>query len=105
MFHCFSGSVESARRVMTYEGFFVGIGGIVTFKNAKLGEVLRAAVPLERVVLETDCPYLAPVPHRGERNESSFLTSVCDKLAEIYNLSPGEVEKVTDDNAKRLFGA
>jgi TatD DNase family protein len=105
VFHCFSGSVESARRVMAYEGFFVGIGGIVTFKNAKLGEVLRAAVPLERVVLETDCPYLAPVPHRGERNESSFLTSVCGKLAEIYNLSPGEVEKVTDDNARRLFGA
>ena len=105
VFHCFSGSVESARRVMSYEGFFVGIGGIVTFKNAKLGEVLRSAVPLERVVLETDCPYLTPVPHRGERNESSFLTSVCGKLAEIYNLSPGEVEKVTDDNARRLFGA
>lgn len=105
VFHCFSGSVESARRVMAYEGFFVGIGGIVTFKNAKLGEVLRAAVPLERVVLETDCPYLAPVPHRGERNESAFLTSVCNKLAEVYDRPPKEIEKVTDDNAKRLFGA
>lgn len=105
VFHCFSGSAESARRVMVYEGFFVGIGGIVTFKNAKLGDVLRSTVPLERVVLETDCPYLAPVPHRGGRNESSFLTSVCSKLAEIYNLSPEEVEKVTDDNARRLFGA
>jgi TatD DNase family protein len=74
-----------------------------TFKNAKLGAVLREAVPLSRVVLETDCPYLSPVPHRGERNESSYLTFVRDKLSDIYEVSPEEVERVTDDNVLRLF--
>lgn len=103
IFHCFSGSVETARRVLAYERFYFGIGGVVTFKNAKLGAVLREVVPLSRVVLETDCPYLSPVPHRGERNESSYLTFVRDKLSEIYEVSPQEVERVTDDNVSRLF--
>lgn len=103
IFHCFSGSVETACRVLAYERFYFGIGGVVTFKNAKLGAVLREVVPLSRVVLETDCPYLSPVPHRGERNESSYLTFVRDKLSEIYEVSPQEVERVTDDNVSRLF--
>ena len=103
IFHCFSGSVETARRVLACGHFYFGIGGVVTFKNAKLGAVLREAVPLSRVVLETDCPYLSPVPHRGERNESSYLTFVRDKLSDIYEVSPEEVERVTDDNVLRLF--
>ena len=103
IFHCFSGSVETARRVLAYGRFYFGIGGVVTFKNAKLGAVLREAVPLSRVVLETDCPYLSPVPRRGERNESSYLIYVRDKLSEIYGVSPEEVERVTDDNVLRLF--
>ena len=104
VFHCFTGSVETAKRIMNCGDFMLGIGGVLTFRNAKLGEVLRQAVPLSRVVLETDCPYLTPVPHRGERNESSYLVYVRDKLAEVYGVSAEEVERVTDDNATRLFG-
>lgn len=103
IFHCFSGSAESAMRLLRYEGFCLGIGGVVTFKNARLGDALREVVPLERVVLETDCPYLAPTPHRGKRNESSYLTLVRDRVAEIYGVSAQEVERVTDNNATRIF--
>ncbi len=102
IFHCFTGTLEEACDLLSFEGFCLGIGGVLTFKKSPLPEVL-AQVPLSRVVLETDSPYLAPVPHRGQRNESAFVVEVLHKMAHIYNMSPGEVERCTDDNAKRVF--
>ncbi len=103
IFHCFGGSRESARLMMRYEGFVFGIGGVVTFKNSRLAQTLADAVPLDRIVMETDAPYLAPVPHRGHRNEPSFLPFVADKLAQIYNVSITEIDNTTSSTARRLF--
>jgi len=99
--HCFSGSYETASRYLDY-GWKLGIGGVLTFKNSKLSEVL-AKLPLTSLVLETDGPYLAPTPHRGERNESSYIPLIVEKLAQIYNTTPQEVEQITDCTAKELF--
>lgn len=104
VFHCFGGSIESARRMLKYEGFALGIGGVVTFKNSHLAETLKG-VPLERVVLETDAPYLTPVPYRGKRNEPSYVTYVASCLSNIYNVSLEEVNEVTNRNVSRIFGA
>ena len=104
VFHCFGGSVESARRMLKYEGFALGIGGVVTFKNSHLSETLKG-VPLERVVLETDAPYLTPVPYRGKRNEPSYVTYVASCLSNIYNVSLEEVNEVTNRSVARIFGA
>lgn len=104
VFHCFGGSIESARRMLRYEGFALGIGGVVTFKNSHLAETLKG-VPLERVVLETDAPYLTPVPYRGKRNEPSYVTYVASCLSNIYNVSLEEVNEVTNRSVSRIFGA
>lgn len=99
--HCFSGSNEIAKQLVDM-GYYLGIGGVLTFKNCKLKEHL-ASVPLERIVLETDAPYMAPVPHRGERNESRWMCYVRDMLAEIYHMSAFEIDKRTTENAVNLF--
>ena len=103
VFHCFTGSVAQARR-LTDLGFYLGIGGVVTYKNAgDLPEVVRE-VPLDRLVLETDSPYLAPVPKRGRRNESAFLPYVAEVLGRLLDSSAAEVGYVTSANARALFG-
>ena len=84
-------------------GWYIGVGGVVTFKNAKKLVETVEAIPLESIVLETDCPYMAPVPHRGERNSSIFLSHVAEKIAEIKNISVEEVEKVTYQNALNIY--
>lgn len=104
IFHCFGGSRETAARMLRHEGFVLGIGGVVTFKNSRLAETLQS-VPLDRVVLETDSPYLAPVPHRGKRNESSFVAHVAEFLAHIYKVSEEELSAVTTSTVHRLFPA
>ena len=102
IFHCFTGNLEQANKIIDL-GFHLGIGGVVTFKNGKISEFLKK-VPIERIVLETDSPYLAPVPYRGKRNESSYLTFIANKLAEIYNLNISEISKITDKNSIKIFG-
>lgn len=104
VFHCFGGSADEAREVLELPGFCLGIGGVLTFKKSTLPDVLREAVPLERIVTETDAPYLTPVPHRGKRNEPAYVPHIIDKLAEVYALPPEEVARVTTQNARRLFG-
>lgn len=99
--HCFSGSAEVAEEWLKM-GMYLGIGGVLTFKNSKLAENLKN-VPLERLLLETDAPYLAPTPHRGERNEPIYMQYVAMKLAEIYNCTPQEVIEVTSANSRKLF--
>lgn len=101
VFHCFSGSTEEAEKVMSV-GFMMGIGGVATFKNGGLDKVLPF-VPMEYIILETDAPYLAPVPHRGKRNESSYLPLVAQRLADIKQTRVQEVAAATTANAKRLF--
>ena len=104
VFHCFGGSKETASRMLKHEGFVLGIGGVVTFKNSRLAETLRY-VPLDRIVLETDAPYLAPVPYRGKRNEPSYVAHVARFLSDIYNVSEEEVNDVTNLAVKRVFGS
>ncbi|MBG6235405.1 TatD DNase family protein [Pedobacter sp. CAN_A7] len=99
--HCFTGNFDQALQAIDL-GFYLGIGGVVTYKKAGLDEVLRN-VPLEHLVLETDSPYLSPVPFRGKPNESSYLLHVANKVAEIYNLSVEEVAAVTTENSKKIF--
>lgn len=100
--HCFSYSPEVAERYLQ-KGFFVGIGGVVTFKNSKkLKEVVKMA-PLEQIVLETDAPYLTPAPHRGKRNDSSYLPYVADMVAELKQVDREEVIRITEENAERLY--
>lgn len=101
VFHCFSGSVELARQIVQ-QGFLLGIGGVLTYKNAGLPEVLKD-IPLEHIVLETDAPYLTPVPFRGKRNESSYLTHIIAKLAEVKEMDVEEVARITTANAASLF--
>ena len=100
--HAFSGSVETFRRLQNYGEWYVGIGGVVTFKKASLAEVVRR-VPLERIVLETDAPYLTPVPFRGRRNESSYIPFIAAKVAELKGVTIDEVAEVTTSNARNLF--
>ena len=101
VFHCFNGSRETAQQILDM-GFYLGIGGVLTFKNSKLAEKLDV-VPLERIVLETDAPYMAPVPHRGERNESRFMIHVAERLAQVYNCPVEYVIELTSANARQLF--
>jgi len=100
-FHCFTGSAAEAQRVVDL-GFFLGVGGVLTFKNSNLEEVF-STVDIDKLVLETDAPYLAPVPKRGKRNESSYLVYIAQKLAEIYNISVTRVAEITTTNARGLF--
>ena len=101
IFHCFSGSLEQAHRIIDL-GFYLGIGGVVTFKNSGLDKVVEQ-IDLKHLVLETDAPYLAPVPHRGKRNESSYLTLVAERIAIIKNTSVAEVAAITTGNANQVF--
>ena len=103
VFHCFTGNEQEARELLSFDGFCLGIGGVLTFRKSNLPQTLASAVPLSRIVLETDAPYMAPVPHRGERNESSFIPCIIDKLAEVYNTTPDEIASVTTENVKRTF--
>jgi len=103
VFHCFAGDERQACQLLEFPGFCLGIGGVLTFKKSTLPVVLKKQVPLERIVLETDAPYLAPVPFRGKRNEPAFVIETAKRLALVYETTPEEVEKVTTDNALRLF--
>lgn len=100
--HCYSYSVEMAKEFVKM-GYYIGIGGVLTFKNAKKLKEVAAEIPLERILLETDCPYMAPEPHRGERNSSLYLPYVVEKLAEIRNISKEEIISTTNQNARKLF--
>ncbi len=101
IFHCFSGNLEQANHAIDLN-FMLGIGGVVTFKNGKIDQFLNE-IPLQNIVLETDSPYLAPVPHRGKRNESAYLELVAGKLVDIYKKDFAEIDEVTTQNATRLF--
>ncbi|MBI4947638.1 MAG: TatD family hydrolase [Bacteroidetes bacterium] len=103
IFHCFTGTVEEANKIISLDGFKMGIGGAVTYKNSKLPEVLKQ-IDLKHLVLETDSPYLTPVPYRGKRNESSFITFVAQKIAEVKGISVEEVAEITTKNAEEIFG-
>ena len=102
IFHCFSGTYEQALQAISYN-MKLGIGGLVTFKNGQIDQFL-SQIDLKHIVLETDSPYLAPVPFRGKRNESSYLVNVVSKLSEIYNLPQAELASVTTENSKAIFG-
>ena len=104
VFHCFTGNEIEVRELLSFERFVLGIGGVLTFKKSHLPEVLPTTVPLNRIVLETDSPYMAPVPHRGKRNESAYVVHVLDKLAEAYQMPREEVAMMTNENVKRVFG-
>ena len=104
VFHCFTGNEQEARQLLQFDRFVLGIGGVLTFKKSHLPEVLPAAVPLDRIVLETDAPYMAPVPMRGQRNESSYIVHVIDCLAASYRMTAEEIGRITTANANRVFG-
>ena len=103
VFHCFTGNAIEAQELLSFERFALGIGGVLTFKKSKLPETLKEAVPLERIVLESDAPYMAPVPMRGQRNEPAFVAYVLSKLAEIYGVDEETVSAVTTANVERVF--
>lgn len=102
IFHCFSGTYEQALQAISYN-MKLGIGGVVTFKNGKIDQFLNQ-IDLKHIVLETDSPYLAPIPFRGKRNESSYIVNVIDKLAAIYGVSSEEIATITTENSKAIFG-
>lgn len=101
--HCYSGSAEDAVW-LARQGMYIGFGGTLTFKNARKTREAAAALPMEAIVLETDCPYMAPEPHRGQRNDSSLIIHVAEVLGQIKGLPVQEVLRATNENAKRLFG-
>lgn len=103
IFHSFTGTLEEAGRIMEFSDFLIGINGVVTFKKSALPGVLPA-IPLNRIILETDSPYLTPVPNRGKRNESAYVKDTLMKVAEIYQKSPEEVAQMTSENALKVFG-
>ena len=100
--HCYSGSVEMAKEVLKM-GMYIGLGGAVTFKNAVKPVEVAQMIPFDRLLLETDCPYMAPVPMRGKRNNSAYISYVAEKIAEIKNMTFDDVAKITKENAKRFF--
>lgn len=102
VFHCFSGSIDDARQVQALGGFYIGIGGVATFKNTNHTAVLPQ-VPLDMIVLETDSPYLAPTPHRGKRNESAYLVEIAKRVAEIKDIPPEQLAETTTRNALNLY--
>jgi TatD DNase family protein len=103
VFHCFTGSNEDAERVINLGGFYLGIGGVLTFKNSGLDKTI-VAIDLKHLILETDAPYLAPTPNRGKRNESKYIVNIAEKLAEVHQTSIEKVAETTTLNAKKLFG-
>ena len=102
VFHCYSGSAEMARQLVD-KGWYIGFTGVLTFKNARKAIETAQAIPIDRIVLETDCPYMAPVPHRGKRNDPGYLCHMAEKLAEIRGLSLEEIHQITYENGKRLY--
>ena len=102
VFHCFTGTEKEVQKIQSYGGFYFGIGGVVTYKNSHLPPVVKS-IPLDQILLETDSPYLPPVPYRGKRNEPSYLIHVAEKLASIYELGLDEIAKQTTENTYRLF--
>ena len=102
VFHCYSGSAEMARQLVE-KGWYIGFTGVLTFKNARKAVEVAASIPLERIVLETDCPYMAPEPFRGKRNDPGKLYRMAEKLAEIRGLSVEEIHAITTENGKRLY--
>ena len=104
VFHCFTGNEHEAAELLQFPRFVLGVGGVLTFKKSPLPQVLPQAVPLSRLVLETDAPYMAPVPHRGQRNESAFVAQVIARLAEAYQVSPDAICTATNQNVERVFG-
>ncbi|MBE7441567.1 MAG: TatD family hydrolase [Flavobacteriales bacterium] len=103
IFHCFTGNLEQAKKIIAYGGFKLGIGGVVTFKNSGLEEVLKN-IAITNLVLETDSPYLAPVPYRGKRNESSYIVNVAEKLSDIYQIPIEKIAEITTQNSIEVFG-
>jgi len=103
IFHCFGGTIEEAKEILAMGDFYLGIGGVVTFKNGGLDKIL-AHIGLEKVVLETDSPYLAPVPYRGKRNESVYLTYIVEKIAEYSGYTEADTARITTENAEAVFG-
>lgn len=103
IFHCFGGTADEAERLLSFPGFMLGIGGALTYKKSTLPDVLRSNVPLDRIVVETDAPYLAPVPFRGRRNEPAYIVEVVRRLADIYDQTPDAVAARTTANALRIF--
>ena len=103
VFHCFTGSNEDAERVINLGEFYLGIGGVLTFKNSGLDKTI-VKIDLQHLILETDSPYLAPVPFRGKRNESKYIVNIAEKLAEVHQISIEKVAEITTENAKKLFG-
>lgn len=101
-FHCYAGSVETARQILDW-GMYIAFGGTVTFKNSVRAREVAGYVPLDRILIETDCPYLTPEPHRGKRNSSLYIHYVAEKIAEIKGITAAEVEKATYENAKCMF--
>jgi TatD DNase family protein len=102
VFHCFTGTVDHAFQIQEFEGFYLGIGGVLTFKNSGLDSTLLN-LPIELMVLETDSPFLAPTPFRGKRNESSYISYVAERLAEVKDLPLAEIARITTQNARELF--
>ena len=105
VFHCFTGNEQEARQLLEFPRFVLGIGGVLTFKKSHLPEVLPQCVPLSRIVLETDAPYMAPVPMRGQRNEPAFVVHVIQRLVEAYGVTTEEVCRQTNANVERIFGS
>ena len=103
VFHCFTGNALEAQELLQFDRFVLGIGGVLTFKKSHLPEVLPTAVPLDRIVLETDAPYMAPVPHRGQRNEPAFVAHVLHRLAGAYGVSEEEVAWQTNANCEKIL--
>lgn len=103
VFHCFTGNQKEAEELLSFDRFVLGVGGVSTFKSSHLREDLPAVVPLDRLVLETDSPYMAPVPHRGKRNESAFVVEVLKTLAQAYGVSEEELAEATNRNVERVF--
>lgn len=103
VFHSFTGTPEEMMRALDFDGFMLGLGGVVTFRNSSLREYV-GRIPLDRVLLETDAPYLSPVPHRGRRNEPAYLKYTLEHLAPLWGLSTEELAHITSANARRLFG-
>ena len=103
VFHCFTGNILDAQRVINLSGFYLGIGGVVTFKNSGLDETIKE-IDIKYLILETDAPYLAPAPFRGKRNESKYLLNIAEKLSAIYNIELSTVAQITTENSKKLFG-
>ena len=102
VFHCFTGNLDQANHILNYGGFKLGLGGVLTFKNSGLDKIV-SQIDMQHLVLETDSPYLAPTPHRGKRNESSYVNLVAQKLADIKNLSIQKIDKITTQNANAVF--